>query len=100
MTIAAKNKVKDDAPGRYDAFAEWQKAQNIPVMGGFFIADVNEVELAPWELKGVPGALVVLEGTGGQTDAHICEIPPRPCGRAAAKSTPSNGARAVCLRCH
>jgi len=76
MTIAAKTTTKDDAPARHDAFAEWQKAQNIPVIGGFFIADVNEVELAPWELKGVPGALVVLEGTGGQTDAHICEIPP------------------------
>ena len=38
--------------------------------------DVNQVELAPWDLKGGNAAFVVLDGTGGVNDAQIVEIAP------------------------
>lgn len=62
-------------PDPLDTYLEWQKAQNIPVITGFFIKDISTAELAPWDLKGVPAAFVMLEGAGGVNDAYICEIP-------------------------
>lgn len=64
-------------PERFDTYKHWQKAQGIPVIDGFYIKDVNEAELGYWDLKGVPAAFVILEGTGGTNDAYICEIPPK-----------------------
>src|ERR1051325_4963203 len=67
----------DLKPERIDSYREWQAAQKIPVIKGFFVEDVNRVELAPWDLKGVPCSFGVLDGTGGVNDAYICEIPPQ-----------------------
>lgn len=64
-------------PERYDTYKHWQRSQGIPVIDGFYIEDVNKAELGYWDLKGVPAAFVVLEGTGGTNDAYICEIPPK-----------------------
>src|SRR5207247_10590618 len=61
---------------RIDTYREWQAAQKIPVIRGFFVEDVNTVELVPWDLKGGDAAFVVLDGTGGVNDAYICEIAP------------------------
>lgn len=75
------NKVLDPkdkrwTPEQVDTYLDWQKAQGIPVIKGFFIEDINTVELSHWDLKGVPAAFVMLEGAGGTNDAYICEIPP------------------------
>src|SRR3989442_2257388 len=66
----------DLKPERIDTYREWQAAQKIPVIRGFFVEDVNAVELVPWDLKGGNAAFVVLDGTGGVNDAYICEIAP------------------------
>ena len=71
-----KSKAKDDLPERIDTYGRWVEAQRIPVLRGFFIEDLNTVELAHWDLKGVPAALVLLEGTGGTNDGYVMEIPP------------------------
>jgi oxalate decarboxylase/phosphoglucose isomerase-like protein (cupin superfamily) len=63
-------------PERYDTYKHWLEAQKIPVIEGFYIEDINDVELEYWDLKGVPASFVILEGTGGTNDAYICEIPP------------------------
>jgi len=74
--VAANVKQPDDLrPERVDTYREWQAAQKIPVVRGFF-ADINTVEVVPWDLKGVPCSFVVLDGTGGVNDAYVCEIPP------------------------
>src|ERR671919_12095 len=70
------NQPVDLKPDRIDTYREWQAAQKIPVIRGFFVEDVNRVELAPWDLKGGNAAFVVLDGTGGVNDAQICEIAP------------------------
>ncbi|HWO40343.1 MAG TPA: ethanolamine ammonia lyase-activating protein [Candidatus Eisenbacteria bacterium] len=74
--VDTKQQPADLKPERIDTYKEWQAAQKIPVIRGFFVEDVNTVELAPWDLKGAPAAFVVLDGTGGVNDAYICEIPP------------------------
>jgi uncharacterized RmlC-like cupin family protein len=62
-------------PERFDTFGNWMEQQKIPIIKGFF-ADINKVELEYWDLKGGPGAFVVLDGTGGVNDGYVCEIPP------------------------
>jgi oxalate decarboxylase/phosphoglucose isomerase-like protein (cupin superfamily) len=63
-------------PEKLDTYALWQKAQNIPVMRGFFVEDLNEVPLEYWDLKGGAASFVVLDGSGGVNDGYVCEIPP------------------------
>jgi mannose-6-phosphate isomerase-like protein (cupin superfamily) len=61
---------------RYDPYTEWQALEGVPSIGGFYIADVNKLELAPWERKGGSGAFLNLEGTGEINDTHVVEIAP------------------------
>ncbi len=61
---------------KVDTYSDWQQAQKIPIIRGFFVEDLKTVELAPWDLKGGSAAFVNLEGTGATNDGYICEIPP------------------------
>jgi len=61
---------------RVDTYRDWQAAQKIPINRGFFVKDLRKVEVAPWDLKGGPGAFINLEGTGEANDGYVCEIPP------------------------
>jgi oxalate decarboxylase/phosphoglucose isomerase-like protein (cupin superfamily)/mannose-6-phosphate isomerase-like protein (cupin superfamily) len=76
METAAEIRIRDQVPERLDTYARWQAAQKIPVVTGFFVEDIDKVELAYWDLKGAPAAFVVLDGSGGVNDAQIVEIPP------------------------
>jgi mannose-6-phosphate isomerase-like protein (cupin superfamily) len=64
---------------RFDPYAEWQRREGVPSVGGFYVADVNRLELHPWERKGGAGVFLNLEGTGEINDTHVVEI--RPGGR-------------------
>ena len=76
MATVIDPKDKKWKPKPLDTYKEWQEAQGIPVVTGFFIQDVNTAELEHWDLKGGPACFVVLEGPGGTNNAYICEIPP------------------------
>jgi oxalate decarboxylase/phosphoglucose isomerase-like protein (cupin superfamily) len=76
MSATTSPKAKAGVPERLDTFKAWTEAQKIPIVRGFFIEDIDKVELEPWDLVGVPGAIVLLDGAGGTNDAHVCEIPP------------------------
>ncbi|HWG03939.1 MAG TPA: hypothetical protein VG271_02900 [Beijerinckiaceae bacterium] len=65
-----------EIPKRHDTFKIWMEAQNIPIVRGYYIEEINKVDLEYWDLKGAPASFVVLEGTGGLNDGYICEIPP------------------------
>ena len=58
------------------AYQIWQKKEGLRSIRGFFVEDLNTVEVQPWARKGVNGTFINLEGTGGVNDAYICEIPP------------------------
>jgi quercetin dioxygenase-like cupin family protein len=61
---------------KVDAYNQWQRDQGVPVVTGFYIQDLNTVEVAPWPRKGGRGAIVNLEGTGGVNDCHVVQIAP------------------------
>jgi mannose-6-phosphate isomerase-like protein (cupin superfamily) len=61
---------------RFDPYAEWQAAEGVPSLGGFYVQDVGALELSPWERKGGSGVFLNLDGTGEVNDAHIVEIRP------------------------
>ena len=101
-------------------YERWAEEQEVPIVKAFFIQNLNQVVLGPWERKGGRGAIINLEGTGDTDDAYICEIASggksspsatsmkssfmfwkaaaqRPYGRRAAPSRLSNGKPAACL---
>src|SRR4030081_3205782 len=61
---------------KIDAYVEWQKSEGAPIVSGFYIEDLNTLDLGPWQRKGGTGAIVNLEGTGGVNDMHVVEISP------------------------
>ncbi len=60
---------------RVDCYADWQKKEGAPIVGGVYIRDMLHLELGDWPRKGVNGAIGYLDGDEG-TDIHIVEIPP------------------------
>ncbi|HKY07911.1 MAG TPA: cupin domain-containing protein, partial [Candidatus Binatia bacterium] len=56
------------------SYERWANEQGVPIVKTFFLPNLNEVELGPWERKGGRGAIINLEGTGDTDDAYICEI--------------------------
>jgi oxalate decarboxylase/phosphoglucose isomerase-like protein (cupin superfamily) len=69
-------KLDMNALPRVDTYKNWQAAQKIPVITGFFVEDLKTVPVEPWDLKGGLGSFIVLDGTGGVNDGYVCEIPP------------------------
>ena len=61
--------------GFKSAYQQFLEQEKMPVVGGFFIEDVRNVELAPWERMGGMGAYLNLEGSEGVNDSYLCEIP-------------------------
>ncbi|MPZ13874.1 MAG: cupin domain-containing protein [Chloroflexi bacterium] len=57
-------------------YEQWKGSEGLPTIRGYFIRDLLDVELTPWESRGGAGVFVNLEGTGGFNDTYICEIPP------------------------
>jgi oxalate decarboxylase/phosphoglucose isomerase-like protein (cupin superfamily) len=58
------------------SYRKWIEAEGMALMEGFFIADIKDVPLQPWERTGGLGVRICLEGTGETDDSYICEIPP------------------------
>lgn len=57
-------------------YAAWRDGHGIPVVGGYHIEDLKEVEVQPWDWKGARGAFLDLEGTEDTNDSYILELPP------------------------
>ncbi|MGE5539477.1 MAG: cupin domain-containing protein [Gemmatimonas sp.] len=66
----------DTIPPRIDTYGEWQKSQGVPIVRGFFVEDINTLEVKPWALKGANGCFVHLDGCGVVNDAYVLELPP------------------------
>src|SRR6266850_1305275 len=58
------------------SYRKWIEAEGMALMEGFFIEDIKDVPLQPWERTGGLGVRICLEGTGETDDSYICEIPP------------------------
>jgi len=62
--------------GKPTSYSKWLEQEGLPVIRGFYIADLKDVEVAPWKRKGGKGTYICLEGTGGTNDAYVVEIAP------------------------
>jgi len=65
---------QSEAP-RVDTYEQWQATQRIPIVRGFHVPDIKQVEVWPWDLKGCLASFIKLDGGGKATDAYVCEIP-------------------------
>jgi oxalate decarboxylase/phosphoglucose isomerase-like protein (cupin superfamily) len=66
------NITEDDRP----FYEKWQETEGLDVIKGMCVEDLRKVPLKPWKRKGGFGVFINLEGTGGENDAYVCEIPP------------------------
>lgn len=57
-------------------YGKWQEGEGLDVIKGMYIEDLKKIPLKPWKRKGGSGVFINLEGTGGENDAYVCEIPP------------------------
>lgn len=57
-------------------YYKWMQSEGVPVVEGFSVEDVRELELGPWRRLGGKGAFVNLFGMEGQTGMYVAEIPP------------------------
>lgn len=57
-------------------YAMWRDGHGIPVVTGFHVDDLREVEVQPWDWKGGRGAFLDLEGTEETNDSYILELAP------------------------
>src|SRR5712692_7217051 len=56
-------------------YRQWIESEGIPIHAGYYMPDVRQLALGPWERMGVQGAHVVLEGAEGTDGAYVFEIP-------------------------
>lgn len=57
-------------------YVRWLRRQGVPVVEGYGIEDVRDLQLAPWSQIGGSGAFIQLYGMQGLTGMYIVEIPP------------------------
>ncbi len=59
----------------YTPFEKWALAEGVPIVRGYHIPDLYEVKVEPWGRKGGLGAIIILEGGEGFSNACVCELP-------------------------
>ena len=47
---------------RLDTYAEWQANEGIPIYDTFFVRDLKDLELGPWERTGGLGGKLTVRG--------------------------------------
>lgn len=57
-------------------YERWKESEGLPTIRGYFVKNLLDLELTPWESRGGSGVFINLEGTGGFNDTYVCEIPP------------------------
>jgi oxalate decarboxylase/phosphoglucose isomerase-like protein (cupin superfamily) len=57
-------------------YVQWLKREGLPIVDGYGIEDVRQIELAPWPRIGGKGAFIQLHGMEGVTGMYVAEIPP------------------------
>ena len=67
---------KGNELGFISPYQQFLDREDIPVIKGFLIKDIADVQLTPWDRMGGNGAYLNLDGTEGVNDAYVCEIPP------------------------
>jgi hypothetical protein len=61
---------------REPSYEIWLKKEGIPVVEGYGVTDVRELELRSWRRTSGKGAFIDLKGMEGFTGMYVGEIPP------------------------
>ena len=56
-------------------YFQWMKRQGIPIVEGYGLEDVRDVQMAQWSRTGGKAAFVNLYGMEGITGMYVAEIP-------------------------
>jgi hypothetical protein len=67
------SRTKSPLKTAYDRFME---SEGIPIVEGWYVADVRETERRPWKRLGGKGAFIQLYGLEDITALYVVEIPP------------------------
>jgi oxalate decarboxylase/phosphoglucose isomerase-like protein (cupin superfamily) len=59
-----------------NTYQKFQQEEGIPIVTGFFVEDLEDVDVKPWARLGGLGSYINLDGCGGVVDCYIAEIPP------------------------
>jgi quercetin dioxygenase-like cupin family protein len=58
------------------AYDEFQKSEGVPIITGFAVDDLRQVEVKSWARLECLGTYINLDGTGGTNDAYVAEMQP------------------------
>jgi len=76
--VQAQNRASArEAEAYRSPYERWKESQGLPTIGGYYIENVYDVNLTPWEARGGSGVFINLDGTGGFNDSYIYELAPR-----------------------
>lgn len=75
--MSGSKKIRDlMASMQRTTYAKWQRQEGLPIIEGYGVEDLREVELGPWRRLGGKGAFIQLYGIEGFTGMYVAEIPP------------------------
>ena len=53
----------------------WVRGRGADIIAAHYVADLNTVELKPWERRGGRGVYINHEAVRTSNDCYVCEIP-------------------------
>lgn len=56
------------------AYEQWIDAQGVPVVRGFHVEDLTQVETAEWAPKGAAGAIIQLDGADDTNGSYVLRV--------------------------
>ena len=59
-----------------DAYEDWLEEEGVLVHKTFYVSDMKEIEVGPWERKGGQGAVVRIDNDHLRNDMHVVDIKP------------------------
>jgi hypothetical protein len=62
--------------GQKSAYEQWAESLDLPIHRGYYVEDIRTCEVAPWEERGLNGAILLMAGQEGQSEVRVSEIPP------------------------
>lgn len=60
---------------RVTAYDRWVQSEDVPIVSGYYVADLCGLNLGYWKSKGGNGAIINLIGNELSNDSYVCEIP-------------------------
>jgi quercetin dioxygenase-like cupin family protein len=58
-------------------YERWKELEGIPTLRGYYVKNLLDVELTPWESRGGAGVFINLEGNQGFNDSYVYELEPK-----------------------